>query len=137
MNKEDVSMSELKQNLKYSKEHEWVEVIEDNKVKIGITDFAQESLGDIVFVEVPEVDDEVTANETMGSVESVKAVSDIYTPVSGKVVEVNTNLEDAPETINEDPYSAGWMVVVELSDASELDQLLSAEEYDAFIKEEE
>ncbi len=130
-------MSELRDDLKYSKEHEWVEVLGDNKVRIGITDFAQNSLGDIVFVEIPEVDDEVTADETMGSVESVKAVSDVYCPVSGKVVEVNGDLEDAPEKINEEPYGAGWMVVVELSDPSELDKLLSAQEYDAFTKEEE
>ncbi len=130
-------MSEIKQNLKYSKEHEWVEVLDDNKVKIGITDFAQHSLGDIVFVELPELDDEVTVDETFGSVESVKAVSDVYSPVSGKIVETNSNLEDAPESINDDPYGAGWMVIVELSDSSELDNLLSAEEYDVFIKEEE
>lgn len=130
-------MSELKQNLKYSKEHEWVEVLGENKVRVGITDYAQHSLGDIVFVEVPEEGSDVSANETMGSVESVKAVSDVYTPVSGKVVEVNEDLEDAPEVINEDPYGKGWMVVIELSNPSELDQLLSAEEYEAFIKEEE
>lgn len=128
-------MSEVKQNLKYSKEHEWVEVLKNNRVRIGITDFAQHSLGDIVFVELPEVDDEVSANSTFGSVESVKAVSDIYTPLSGKVVEVNTALEDAPESINDDPYNAGWIVVIELSDPAELDQLLTAEEYEAFIKE--
>jgi len=130
-------MSELKQNLKYSKEHEWVEVLSETQVRIGITDYAQNSLGDIVFVEIPEVGDEITANETMGSVESVKAVSDVYTPVSGKVVQLNENLEDAPETINEDPYVAGWMVVVELSDPSQLNDLLTLEEYEAFIKEEE
>lgn len=128
-------MSEVKQKLKYSKEHEWVEVLENNRVRVGITDFAQHSLGDIVFVELPEVDDEVSANSTFGSVESVKAVSDIYTPLSGKVVEVNTALEDAPESINDDPYNAGWIVVIELSDPAELDQLLTAEEYEAFIKE--
>jgi len=130
-------MSEVKQNLKYSKEHEWVEVLDNNKARIGITDFAQHSLGDIVFVELPEVDDEFSINSTFGSVESVKAVSDIYSPVSGKVVEVNTALEDSPESINDDPYNAGWIVVVELSDPAELSQLLNAEEYEAFIKEEE
>lgn len=130
-------MSEVKTNLKYSKEHEWVEEIGDNKVRIGITDFAQHSLGDIVFVELPEVDDEVEADGTLGSVESVKAVSDVYSPVSGKVVETNQDLEDAPESINDDPYGAGWIVVIELSDPSELDQLLNAEEYQAFTKEEE
>ncbi|OEF99615.1 glycine cleavage system protein H [Vulcanibacillus modesticaldus] len=130
-------MSEIKQELKYSKEHEWVEVIGDNKVRVGITDYAQNALGDIVFVELPEVDDEVTINDTFGSVESVKAVSDIYSPVSGTVVEVNTSLEDSPELINEDPYGNGWIVVIELNDSSELDELLSSEEYETFIKEEE
>lgn len=130
-------MSEIKQNLKYSKEHEWVEDLGGNRVRIGISDFAQHSLGDIVFVELPEIDDELQADSTFGSVESVKAVSDIYSPVSGKVVEVNSALEDTPESINEAPYGAGWIVVVELANPSELDQLLSAEEYEAFIKEEE
>lgn len=130
-------MSEIKQNLKYSKEHEWVEVIGENKVRVGITDFAQHSLGDIVFAELPEVDDEIEADSTFGSVESVKAVSDIYTPVSGKIVEVNSNLEDSPELINEEPYGAGWIVVVELTNPSELDQLLTPEEYESFVKEEE
>lgn len=130
-------MSEVKQNLKYSKEHEWVLELGDNKVRVGITDYAQHSLGDIVFVELPEVDDEVKADSTMGSVESVKAVSDVFSPVSGSVVEVNSELEDAPEKINEEPYGSGWMVVIELSDSSELNNLLSAEEYEAFVKEEE
>lgn len=130
-------MSEIKQNLKYSKEHEWVEIIGDNKVRIGITDFAQHSLGDIVFAELPEVDDEIKADSTFGSVESVKAVSDIFTPLSGKIVEVNGNLEDSPELINEEPYGAGWIIVLELNNPSELDELLSPEEYEAFIKEEE
>ncbi len=102
-------MSELRQGLKYSKEHEWVEVLGDNKVRVGITDYAQNSLGDIVFVEIPSEGDEVTANDTMGSVESVKAVSDVYCPLTGKIVEINESLEDAPELVNEDPYGKGWM----------------------------
>jgi len=130
-------MSEVKKEFKYSKEHEWVEVLSDNQVRIGISDFAQHALGDIVFVELPEVDQDVEADSTFGSVESVKAVSDIFTPVSGKVVEVNTELEDNPEKINEEPFSGGWIAVVELSNPAELDQLLSAEEYEEFIKEEE
>ena len=122
--------------LKYSKDHEWV-LVEGNKVKIGISDHAQEALGDVVFVELPEVGDEVSANESFGTVESVKAVSDIYSPVSGKVVESNEALLDSPDLINSDAYGEGWMIVVELEDESQLNDLLSAEEYEAFLKEEE
>jgi len=130
-------MSKVLPNLKYSKEHEWVEVLEDNKVRIGITDYAQHSLGDIVFVELPAVGDQVEADESMGTVESVKAVSDVYSPVSGEVVEVNEALEDAPEIVNNDPYGEGWMAIVELSDPSQLDNLLTPEQYEALIQEEE
>lgn len=126
----------VKSELKYSKDHEWV-LVDGNKVKIGISDHAQEALGDVVFVELPEEGDEVTANESFGTVESVKAVSDVYSPVSGKVVEINEALLDSPELINSDPYGEGWMIVVELDDASQLDELMSAEEYEAFLKEEE
>lgn len=126
----------IKSELKYSKDHEWV-LVEGNKAKIGITDHAQNALGDVVFVELPEEGDEVTANESFGTVESVKAVSDVYSPVSGKVVESNQALLDSPELVNSDPYGEGWMIVVELEDASQLDDLLSAEEYEAFLKEEE
>jgi len=126
----------VKSELKYSKDHEWV-LVDGNKVKIGISDHAQEALGDVVFVELPEEDDEVTANESFGTVESVKAVSDVYSPVSGKVVEINEALLDSPELINSDPYGEGWMIAVELDDASQLDELMSAEEYEAFLKEEE
>jgi glycine cleavage system H protein len=129
-------MSEVKANLKYSKEHEWVEVLDGNRVKVGISAFAQHQLGDIVFVELPETGAEVAAEESMGTVESVKAVSDVYSPVSGKVVEANEFLADAPETINTDPYEQGWIAVIELNKPDELDQLLSADEYAAFIKEE-
>ncbi|EHT1784514.1 glycine cleavage system protein GcvH [Staphylococcus pseudintermedius] len=120
--------------LKYSKEHEWVKV-EGNTAIIGITDFAQSELGDIVFVELPEVEDELTEGETFGSVESVKTVSELYSPVSGKVVAVNENLENAPEAVNESPYEEAWMVKVELKDESELDALLDAAGYEKMIGE--
>lgn len=120
--------------LKYSKEHEWVKV-EGNKAKIGITDFAQSELGDIVFVELPEVGSTITADEPFGSVESVKTVSELYAPVSGKVVEVNGSLEDSPEDVNSSPYGNGWMIVVEMSNPAELDHLLSAEQYEEVINE--
>jgi len=124
----------LPEELKYSKEHEWVRQ-DGNKVYIGITDFAQSELGDIVFVELPEEGDEVEADESFGSVESVKTVSELYSPVSGTVVEVNEELEDSPEFVNDSPYEDAWMIVVELSDESELDNLLSADEYKAFVEE--
>ncbi|TDL32487.1 glycine cleavage system protein GcvH [Jeotgalibacillus sp. S-D1] len=120
--------------LRYSEEHEWVKV-EDNKVRIGITAFAQSELGDIVFVELPEVGDELKADEPFGSVESVKTVSELYAPVSGKVVEVNEELSDSPEFVNESPFEKAWMVVVELDNADELDELMSAEQYDEMIQE--
>lgn len=122
-------------NLLYSKDHEWVEQLEGNRVRIGISDYAQNSLGDIVFVENPEEGDEVTANETMGSIESVKAVSDLVAPVSGSVVLVNEELEDSPQMVNEQPHEAGWLIEVELSNPDELKSLLSEEEYQAFVKE--
>ncbi|MCX7568945.1 glycine cleavage system protein GcvH [Tumebacillus sp. DT12] len=125
-------MSNVPSNLKYSKEHEWVRV-EGNRAYIGITDFAQSELGDIVFVELPEVGTTLTANETFGTVESVKTVSDLYAPISGTIVEVNTELNDAPEKVNEQPYEGAWMLVVEVSDASELDNLLSSDDYTAHI----
>ncbi len=130
-------MSNVLPNLKYSKEHEWIEVIGDNKVRIGITDYAQHSLGDIVFVELPGVGDLAEADESMGTVESVKAVSDVYSPVSGEVLEVNEALEDDPEIVNNDPYGEGWMAIIALSDPSQLDGLLTAEQYEALIQEEE
>jgi glycine cleavage system H protein len=120
--------------LRYTKEHEWIQV-DGNKVRIGITDFAQSELGDIVFVELPEVGDELTSNEPFGSVESVKTVSELYAPVSGKVVEVNADLDDSPEFVNEAPYEKAWMIVVELSDASEVDTLMTAEQYEEMINQ--
>ena len=121
-------------NLLYSKDHEWVLSLEGNRVRIGISYYAQNSLGDIVFVENPEEGDEITASETMGSIESVKAVSDLVSPVSGSVVLVNEELEDSPESINEKPYEA-WLVEVELSNPDELNSLLKEDEYKAFINE--
>jgi glycine cleavage system H protein len=116
-------------DLRYSEEHEWVKE-EGGNVRIGITHFAQSELGDIVFVELPQVGDDVKADEPFGSVESVKTVSELYAPISGKVIEVNEGLEDSPEFVNESPYENAWMIVVEPSDTSELDALMSAEEYD-------
>ncbi|WP_373893243.1 glycine cleavage system protein GcvH [Virgibacillus natechei] len=124
------------EDLLYSEEHEWVKQ-EDGNVRIGITDFAQDELGDIVFVELPEVGDELELDEPFGSVESVKTVSELYAPLSGKIVEVNEDLEDSPEFVNESPYDKAWMVVVEPSDESEIDRLLTAEQYDAVTDEDE
>ena len=118
----------------YSAEHEWVKN-EDGNVRIGITHFAQSELGDIVFVELPQVGDEIKAGDAFGSVESVKTVSELYAPISGKVVEVNAELEDSPEFVNESPYENAWMIVVEPSDLSEVDSLLSPEKYEELIAE--
>ncbi|CEH27716.1 glycine cleavage system protein H [Aneurinibacillus migulanus] len=124
----------LPTNLKYSEEHEWVR-IEGNKAHIGITDFAQSELGDIVFVELPSVGDEIKQNEPFGSVESVKTVSELYAPLTGKVVEVNGELEDSPELVNESPYEKAWMIVVELADEGELGKLMDAKAYEAMVQE--
>ncbi|MCK6258378.1 glycine cleavage system protein GcvH [Fictibacillus sp. KIGAM418] len=121
--------------LRYSEEHEWVKVEDGNKVRIGITDFAQDELGDIVFVELPEVGDEIKADEPFGSVESVKTVSELYAPISGKVVEINEDLDDSPELVNESAYEKAWMIVVEASDLSETENLMSAEQYEEMTKE--
>lgn len=120
--------------LRYSEEHEWVKV-EDGKVRMGITEFAQSELGDIVFVELPQVGDEIVADEPFGSVESVKTVSELYAPISGKVVEINEELEDSPEFVNESPYEKAWMVVIEPSDISQIDNLLTPEKYAELIEE--
>ncbi|QQD85982.1 MULTISPECIES: glycine cleavage system protein GcvH [Jeotgalicoccus] len=123
----------LPQDLKYSEDHEWVKV-EGNTVTIGITDFAQSELGDIVFVELPEEGDDVSTGESFGSVESVKTVSELIAPVSGSIVAINEELEDSPELVNENPYEGAWMLKVELSDESELDNLLDAASYQAVIE---
>lgn len=124
----------LPAELKYSEEHEWVKT-EGEKVRIGITDFAQSELGDIVFVELPEVGDEIEADEPFGSVESVKTVSELYAPISGKVVEINEELDDSPEFVNESPYEKAWMIVVEPKDSAEVEKLMSADEYNTMISE--
>jgi glycine cleavage system H protein len=118
--------------LKYTKEHEWAKV-EDNKVRMGITEFAQSELGDVVYVELPEVGREVKQCEAIITVESVKAASDVYAPVSGRIVDVNRELESHPEYVNQSPYEQGWMTIIEMSDPSELGSLMSAEEYEAYI----
>jgi len=119
---------------KYTKEHEWIQV-KGNTGLVGITEHAQESLGDIVFVELPKPNEELAAGKSFGTVESVKAVSELYAPASGKVLEVNESLNDAPESINKEAHSA-WMVKIELSNPKEADMLMSAEEYEAYIAEE-
>jgi glycine cleavage system H protein len=128
-------MSEVIANLLYSKEHEWVKVLDEKRILVGITDFAQVQLGDIVFIELPELGIEVTADESMGSVESVKAVSDIYSPVTGKIVVINNALEANPEQVNMDPYQTGWIAEIEISGADALSGLLTAAEYESLIGE--
>jgi glycine cleavage system H protein len=127
---------EFPDNLHYTKEHEWVRLEEDGSVTVGITDYAQEQLGDIVYVELPEVsDDPVQKDEPFAVVESVKAVSDVYAPLTGRVSEVNDELPNSPEVINQDPYGDGWMVRMQLDSKDELDELLSAAEYEELINE--
>ena len=125
-------MSDIPENLKYSKDHEWVE-INENLATIGITLHAAESLGDIVYVEIESIGDELNQEEIFGSVEAVKTVSDLFIPVSGEITEMNENLEDNPELINDDPYGEGWIIKMKISDASELDGLLSADDYKELI----
>ncbi|ELB2196715.1 TPA: glycine cleavage system protein GcvH [Vibrio parahaemolyticus] len=126
----------MDKTLKFTDSHEWVRDNGDGTVTIGISEHAQEMLGDVVFVDLPDVEDEVEAGESFSLVESVKAASDIYSPVTGEVVEINEELEDSPELINEEPYDGGWIVKVKLSDPSELDDLKDAEEYLSSIEEE-
>jgi glycine cleavage system H protein len=121
-------------DLKYHKEHSWVKV-DGNRATVGITDYAQESLGDIVYIDLPDVDSSVDADGEIGEIESTKATSSVISPVSGTIVKVNTELEDTPETINEDPYGKGWIVVVEMDNAKELSSLMDAEEYGKFVEE--
>jgi len=119
-------------DLKYTKDHEWVK-IEGDVVTVGITDFAQGELGDIVYVEVETVDETLEAEEIFGTVEAVKTVSDLFLPVSGEIIEFNTLLEDEPEKVNTDPYGEGWMIKIKCSDTAQIDQLLSAEDYKTLI----
>jgi len=120
----------------YTKQHEWVRVNDDTAV-VGISDYAQKELGDIVFVELPKVGDTYDTNEPFGNVESVKAVSEVFCPIAGQVLEVNHKLADSPELINEDPYGDGWFIKLRVTNSEELKELFSAEEYQEFIKEEE
>ncbi len=128
-------MVNVPENLHYSKDHEWVRV-EGNVAVVGITDYAQNSLGDVVYVELPKVGEEFAANESFGSVESVKAVSEVFSPVSGTVAEVNEALNDEPEKVNGDSYGEGWMIKVRMSNFGEVDSLLTAAEYEDFTKAE-
>jgi glycine cleavage system H protein len=125
-------MTNIPENLRYSKDHEWVEVDGDVAI-IGITDYAQHSLGDVVYIDMPRVGDKLGPHEAFGSVESVKAVSEIFTPVAGEIVEVNDPLNDSPEDVNKDPYKAGWMVKVKMNNPGDADAMLSAEEYEEFL----
>ena len=130
-------MVETPVDLKYAETHEWLRQDGDGLITIGITDYAQDSLGDVVYVELPEVGDQLSAQDEAGAVESVKAASDIYAPVSGEVIAINEELEDAPETINESPYADGWFFQMRMSDPSELDSLLNAEQYITTTEEED
>lgn len=122
--------------LRYTREHEWIRILEEGRGRVGITHHAQDELGDVVFVELPRTGDVLGGDDVFGTVESVKAVSDLYSPVSGKVTEVNESLEEQPELVNDDPYGQGWMIQVELSNPGEVDGLMSAGEYAAFLAEE-
>jgi len=126
---------EFPQDLRYTEQHEWIRA-EGDRVRVGITDFAQDALGDVVYVDVPDVGTEVKAGQAFGEVESTKSVSDVYAPVSGTVVERNGTLSDAPETVNDDPYGQGWMIVIEPTDRSELEALLDASAYQQFTERE-
>ena len=121
-----------KENYKYTEDHEWLD-INDGKAKLGITDFAQGELGDIVFVELPNTNDAFNQNDIFGTIEAVKTLADLYIPISGTVVEINDKLEGEPELINSDPYGEGWIVKIELSDQSEVDQLLTEVDYKGLI----
>ena len=129
-------MSNIPVELKYSKSHEWVRQNDDGSVTVGISDNAQDQLGDMVFIEVPEVGQSVSAEEACAVVESVKAASDVYAPVSGEVVEVNGDLEDSPESVNQDAYGAGWLFRIQPSDAAELATLMDSDAYAAFLEAE-
>lgn len=120
-------------DLKYTKSHEFVKVLDDNKARVGVTFHAQQELGDITYVELPEVGAEYSKGDAFAVVESVKAVSDVYMPVDGKIVETNADLEETPEMINEDPYEKGWLVVIEMNNPSQLNELMSKDQYDKLL----
>jgi glycine cleavage system H protein len=127
---------EFPEEFKYTEEHEWV-LVEDDIATIGITDFAQDALGDIVFVELPEIGYQAESGKTFGVVESVKAVSDIYSPVTGEVIEVNDELPDTPELVNTSPFEGAWMIKVKLDDLAEIEGLMDADDYQSFVEEED
>ena len=122
----------IPEDLKYTKDHEWVR-IEGNVATVGVTDFAQSELGDIVFVEIETLDEELEKEEVFGSVEAVKTVSDLFMPIGGTVIEINENIESSPELVNSDPYGDGWMIKIEINEASDIENLLSAEAYSNLI----
>jgi glycine cleavage system H protein len=126
-------MANIPEDLHYSKDHEWVRV-DGNIAVVGITDYAQDSLGDVVYVELPKAGEQFAANESFGSVESVKAVSEVFSPISGEIAEINDTLTDEPEKVNTDPYGDGWMIRVKMSASGEVDSLLTAAEYEDFTK---
>ncbi|MEP6847990.1 MAG: glycine cleavage system protein GcvH [Acidobacteriota bacterium] len=125
-------MSNIPENLRYSKDHEWV-LVDGETATIGITDYAQNSLGDVVYIDMPRVGDSFGAHEAFGSVESVKAVSEIFTPLAGEISEVNVDLNDTPEAVNTDPYVKGWMIKLKMANAGDADAMLSAEEYEEYL----
>ncbi len=129
-------MSEFRENLKYAKSHEWARLEDDGTITVGISDHAQDALGDVVFVELPEIDTELTAGGEAGVVESVKAASDIYAPAGGTVIAINSELEDSPELVNESPYDSGWFYKLQPDNSDDLESLLSAADY-ALVCEEE
>jgi glycine cleavage system H protein len=122
----------LPKDLKYTEEHEWVK-IDGDYVRVGITDYAQKELGDVVFVDLPSVGDKITAKDPIATIESVKAVSEIYAPISGEVMEINDDLEHSPEFVNQDPYGKGWVIIIEPTDPKEIDGLLNSAAYSSFI----
>ena len=122
----------IPEDLRYHKEHEWVR-LDGQKVTLGISDFAQDALGDVVFVDLPKVDAELTANQEIGEVESTKATSSLYSPVSGKILQVNDELQDHPEYLNQDPYGKGWIVVIELTNPADVEALMTASQYEEFL----
>lgn len=132
-------MTAVPEDLRYTKDHEWLRTLDEarNRAYVGITDYAQRQLGDVVYVELPNPGDRFEATEPFGSVESVKAVTEAYMPVSGTIIAVSEAIGDSPELVNDDPYGEGWLIEIRLSDPAQLDGLLSAAEYDAYIREEE
>ncbi|MCA1839420.1 MAG: glycine cleavage system protein GcvH [Actinobacteria bacterium] len=129
-------MTNVPDELRYTKEHEWARLGADGRVTVGITDFAQEQLGDVVYLDLPEQGAALTAGQPLGEVESTKSVSDIYSPLSGKVVEINSECTDNPAVVNQDPYGLGWLLVIEPADSGDLEQLMDADTYLKFLEEE-